>query len=366
MSRISSLILPALLLAACAGEENTAPVPETTTETETVQLSATTTVLMSGLDAPRGLAWGPEGGLYVAEAGTPAINGPCATVARGNNCYSGTGAVTRWLRGRQGRVATGLPSVFNPEFGDIIGPQDVALLGRRAFVSIGWGGDPAARAQLGDLATGLGWLLQLTPSGQWREVTDIAGVETEQNPAGGPFDSNPFGLLAEPGKRFVADAGGNSLLQLDANGKGSVVATFPATAAPPPFEQADAVPTEVQRGPDGALYVSTLSGVPFVPGDAKIYRIVPGGTPTVFVDGFTAITDFTFGDDGSLYVLEYASGIFLTPPGRVVHVAPSATRTVIPVELTNPTGILVDGDGVIYVSNHGDLAGVGEVLKIVP
>jgi hypothetical protein len=80
-ARISSLIVPALLLAACAGEETIAPVPKTTTETERVQLSATTTVLMSGLDAPRGLAWGPEGGLYVAEAGTQAINGPCATVA---------------------------------------------------------------------------------------------------------------------------------------------------------------------------------------------------------------------------------------------------------------------------------------------
>jgi glucose/arabinose dehydrogenase len=33
--------------------------------------AATVTVAMSGLDSPRGLAWGPEGALYVAEAGPP-------------------------------------------------------------------------------------------------------------------------------------------------------------------------------------------------------------------------------------------------------------------------------------------------------
>jgi glucose/arabinose dehydrogenase len=368
MNRILIAVLPLLLLTACAGDETTAPPlrPPPGTELVDVSANATVTVLMSGLDAPRGLAWGPEGGLYVAEAGSSEINGPCATVARGNNCYSGTGAVSRWYKGEQERIATGLPSAFNTDFSDIIGPQDIGFQGRRAFVTIGWGGDPAARAQLGGLAAGLGWLLQVTPNGKWHEVADVAAVERRQNPAGGPFDSNPFGLLVEPGTRFVADAGGNSLVQVNANGRAAAVATFPATPAPPPFGQADAVPTEVQRGPDGALYVSTLSGVPFLPGDARIYRVAPGGTPTVHAGGFTAVTDFDIADDGSLYVLEYASGIFLTPPGRVVRVAPGGTRTVITDALTNPTGILVGPDGAIYVSNLGNLPEVGEVLKIVP
>jgi hypothetical protein len=50
----------------------------------------------------------------------------------------------------------------------------------------------------------------------------------------------------------------------------------------------------------------------------------------------------------------------------VVRVARNGTRTAIPYALTNPTGILVDRHGAIYVSNRGNLAGVGEVLKIVP
>lgn len=364
----SSFIPAALLLAACAGDESTAPIPDTPAGARPAEVSAsaTVTVLMSGLDAPRGLAWGPEGGLYVAEAGTSQINGPCAAVARGANCYSGTGGVSRWWKGTQERVASGLPSSYTAAFQDIIGPQDISFQGRRAFVSVGWGGDPAARSQLGDLAAGLGWVIQLTPSGQWHEVADIGGFESAHNPDDGADDTNPFGLLVEGSQRFVADAGGNSLLQFQPNGGVSLVATFPETPAPAPFGQADPVPTEVQRGPDGALYVSTLSGVPFLPGAAKIYRVGSGGTPAVYADGFKTITDFTFAPDGGLYVLEYASGPFLTPPGRVIHVAPNGTRTVITTALTNPTGILLGSDGAVYVSNFGNLDNVGQVLKIVP
>ena len=37
---------------------------------------ATAAVVMRGLDSPRGLAFGPEGALYVVEAGNGTINGP--------------------------------------------------------------------------------------------------------------------------------------------------------------------------------------------------------------------------------------------------------------------------------------------------
>lgn len=365
MLRLSIVVLPALLLVGCAGDQPTAPVPTSGTE-PALSVTPTVSVLMSGLNAPRGLAWGPDGALYVAEAGTTAINGPCATVARGPNCYSGTGSVSRWRKGRQTRVASRLPSAYNTAFADIIGPQDVAFEDGRALVTIGWGGDPAARAQLGGLARGFGWLIQLKSRNDWRGVADLAGAEADENPAGGPLDSNPFGVLALDHSQYVADAGGNSLLRVSRRGHVSVVGTFPRTPAPVPFGEADAVPTEVQRGPDGALYVSTLSGVPFANGAAKIYRVGSGGTPAVYADGFKTITDFAFGRDGSLYVLEYASGPFLTPPGRVVRVARNGTRTVITAALTNPTGILLDRRGTIYVSNRGDQAGVGEVLRIVP
>src|SRR3982750_4453590 len=66
-------------------------------------LDPTLTCVMSGLDSPRGLAFGPEGALYVAEAGrgagpvaSQATDPRCFTVSTGGRfCYGATGAVTR-------------------------------------------------------------------------------------------------------------------------------------------------------------------------------------------------------------------------------------------------------------------------------
>src|SRR5262245_14014262 len=60
-------------------------------------------VVMSGLDQPRGLAVGPEGGLYVAETGRGGA-GPCLVTPRATSCYGATGAVSRLWRGEQTRV----------------------------------------------------------------------------------------------------------------------------------------------------------------------------------------------------------------------------------------------------------------------
>lgn len=371
MARRVLLIVPTLLLLGCADGQPTSPgalsSPEVVRATPGL-LVGSTTVLLTGLDAPKGIAFGPQGALYVVESGNTSINGPCIVEPRGEKCYSGTGAVTRYWKGRQERVASGLPSVYVAAVNDITGPADIGFLGvGDAIVSIGWGGPPAGRALLGAYSTGFGDLIKLAPSGHWKVVADVSAVEDAENPAGGPVDSNPFGLLNEAGARFVADAGGNSLIQVMANGATSVVATFPSLPAPPPFSQSEAVPTEVQRGPDGALYVSTLSGVPFLSGNARIYRVVPGQAPTVYIDGFKTITDFAFAPDGGLYVVEYASApVFFGGPGKLTYVAPDGARTVLKSDLTFPTAVAVGPDGAIYVSNKGNMAGVGEVLRIVP
>ncbi|MFN2316046.1 MAG: ScyD/ScyE family protein, partial [Gemmatimonadales bacterium] len=137
--------------------------------------------------------------------------------------------------------------------------------------------------------------------------------------------------------------------------------------APAPFMSAEAVPTRVRRGPDGALYVSTLSGVPFMDGSAKIYRVVPGQAPTPYLEGFKAITDFAFGADGSVYVVQFATGfLFFPSPGVLIRVAPNGVRTTLVSNLFHPTGIAIGADGAIYVSNRGTSSVAGEVLRIVP
>jgi hypothetical protein len=361
------VLMPLALLAACADDVPTALDPDASAKRAPVAAAAAVSVVMSGLDSPRGLDWGPEGALYVVEAGDKTVRGPCAVIPRGQKCYTGSGAISRLWKGRQERIASGLPSVYNPPpVDDITGPHDIDFQGRgNGYVTVGWGGPPAARAGLGELGALFGTLIRVRPSGGWSVEAGISDYEAAHNPDGGPVDSNPYGVLAEPGRQFVTDAGGNSLVQVDADGTISLVAVFGRVPAGAPTSEA--VPTEVKRGPDGALYVSTLSGVPFTAGNAAIYRVVPGEAPVVYAGGFKTITDFDIAPDGTLWVVQYASApTFFGGPGLLIRVAPGGTRTVVNAALTNPTGVLVGPDGAIYVSNRGNVPDVGEVLRIVP
>ena len=212
--------------------------------------AATTRVVMSGLDNPRGLAFGPEGALYVAEAGRGGA-GPCFNppIRGGTMCYGATGAISRLWRGEQSRLASGLPSYANIVTGEAAGPHDISFLGRgHAQVTIGWAGEGPPRSVLPVVGEQFGRLLQFSASGNWHEVADLTGYEFATNPDHGITDSNPYGLLAEPGSTVVTDAGGNSLLRVRANGDISTIATFPSRTS---GRSTDAVPTAVVAAPGG-------------------------------------------------------------------------------------------------------------------
>jgi hypothetical protein len=312
-------------------------------------------VVMSGLDNPRGLAFGPEGALYVAEAGTGGPQ-PCGVGPEGPVFAGSTGAVSRKWHGAQERVAIGLPSHAGAGGVAAIGPHDLAMQGRgEARISIGLGTDPANRA-LCAVGPQFGWLARVPASGNWRLETDLAAFEAAANPDGGLPDSNPYGLLAEPGSTVATDAGGNALLRIGADGAISTLATFPSRAQ---GRFTDAVPTTVTRGPDGAYYVGELTGFPFVPGQANVYRVVPGQPPTVFRSGFSFVIDITFGADGSLYVLEFATEAFLTGPGDLWRVTPSGARSVVATGFVAPGSVVIDEAGAFYVSNCSIFPGSG-------
>ena len=327
------------------------------------------TVVMSGLDNPRGLAVAPNGAVYVAEAGRGG-SGPCLISAIGEErCHGATGAVSRLWKGRQQRVVEGLDSHALPDGSSASGPNDIAFQGvGGGLVSVGLGGDEAWRDALG--SSHAGTMLKVAASGRWKVVADVAAHEFATNPAGGAVDATPFGVLAEAGASHVADAGANALLRVAADGRVDTVAVFPPLPNPTPVgpPMVEAVPTSVARGPDGALYVGQLTGFPFVQGLANVYRVVQGQAPQVHCSGFKAIMDIAFGPDGSLYVVENATGgLFFAPgTGQLSRVAPDCSRETVLVGLDRPTSVAVGRDGTVYVTNRGITAGAGEVLRIDP
>jgi hypothetical protein len=370
-------------------------------------LDPTLTCVMTGLDSPRGLAFGPEGALYVAEAGagagvgvitSPTTDPRCFLTNIGSRqCYGPTGAITRLWRDVQERIVTGLPSTSFPKGPRGIGAADIGFNGRgNAFFTIGWENDPNARATnpfLPDLPQ-FDSLARMTPNGEWHIVSDLGQFEADNNPDLGQIDSDPFGLLVEPDGIVIADAGANDLIRVARNGDISLLATFPSRSstpprpsfAPPPNPQtSDAVPTCVVAGPDGAYYIGELTGIPFTDKRANIYRLDPATDAVphtftldeAFLTGFKTIIDIAFDDDGTLYVLQYATGALqMTGLGVLIKVVPDTnqsdirlqyqlgTRSTVIANLHEPTSVAVGHDGNLYLSIRGTTAGGGEVIRI--
>lgn len=354
------------------------------------QLAAqSVTVVASGLVNPRGIAQAPNGWLYVAESGN----------ADGANCdpakppFPGPGPLTEPCLGSSGaitwvdptgvlparRIVTGLPSVTTRALADAAGPYDISFNGTgHAIVTVGLGGSAAGRSSLGPTAAVLGNLLKVTPSGQWKMVGDVAAHEDSDPDGAGP-DSNGFGVLALPSRSIVADAGGNSLVEVRANKRTRTLAVFPNQFAPlpgpppQPVIPVQSVPTSVALGPDGWLYVGELTGFPFPSGAARVWRVpADGGTPEVCATGFTAIVDVTFDPWGNLYVLEFASGLGFPPnTGRLSRLGSDDICRArqdsdrVNVVLSRPSGVVIGLDGAAYVTNNTFAPfGTGEVLRV--
>ena len=100
-------------------------------------------LIAGGLLNPRGIVVGPDGMLYVAEAGE---GGDATVVVEGQTFNVGhTGRISKIdpATGQRTTVADALPSNSHPEFGTT-GPTDVAFLGLQLYYVQTTGAPPGA------------------------------------------------------------------------------------------------------------------------------------------------------------------------------------------------------------------------------
>ncbi|MFC3689774.1 ScyD/ScyE family protein [Aquipuribacter hungaricus] len=205
-------------------------------------------------------------------------------------------------------------------------------------------------------------------------------------PYTGIVESNPYKVLVDGGARVVADAAANAIVRVSAGGRTSTVAVLPPVEVEfgeeqrqgliaqfnegvPPEQQlppetlagcvgetftGEPVPTDVERGPDGTYYVSSLPGFPEAPGTGAVYRVDPRtGEAERWAEGFSGAVDVAVADDGTVYVVELFGG-------QLTRIAPDGGRSSVP--LDSPGAVEVDRRGAVYVTT-GVFGPGGQLLR---
>jgi hypothetical protein len=306
----------------------------------------------TNLSSPRGLSTAPNGALVVTEQGTGRILE-----------IDGSGRVSVLVDGIVG-ATTGA----GPEGTDAAGVSAARYIDRTLFYITGeFDADGEAGYQT---------LYRLDAGGPVA-VADFFAYEQANN-TDGEFQpeellSNPYDLVASPGGGIlVSDSGANAVLHVDDSGEITPFAIFrqrpnPLSFGPPLMDQ---VPTGMTIGPDGAVYVATLTGFPFPSGEARVYRMQDAngdgdaqdvGETTVFASGLTTATDVAFDSDGSLLVTQFSSDMLEEAPGSLVRVRNSVLTRV--ATLTSPTAVYTRGNQLLVTQ---EFLGLVSEITILP
>ncbi len=327
--------------------------------------SANVTIVATGLNGPRGLKFGPDGTLYVAEAGMggkTSTVGACEQVPSPVGPYSGgkTARISKVaMDGTRTTVVDGLPSgITSLPSGDTQGVADVAFIGNTLYALVAGGGCSHGGA---DVPAGI---IRVNSDGTWAQVANYSAYTKGHPVKAAPADDfepdgTPYGMVATDGGLYVTEANHTELTRIALDG----TITRVVEQSGEPWEGFTGLASA-----GGDLYTGSLTEFPIKQGAAKIWRITPGGEVATVARGLTAVISVAFDGAGQLYALEFSTedGSPPTPgTGKIVRVTAAGAPETVASGLSVPTAMTFGPDGNLYVSNLGAAPpGVGQVVRV--